>query len=201
MAISRIPLDQIKQCSSCKLELNLSMFYTHKRCKFGRRATCKSCDKDYRIKNKERHSQYSKEYKQKNKELIAQKRKIRHELASEERKLQIKQRCSEYYFENKKHLQEKSKEWVANNRHKMNAIYAKYKAKKIKATPKWANLSRIECYYSVANMLNQEKLDVWEVDHIIPLQGKKVCGLHVHNNLRVITRAENRSKGNSFQVF
>lgn len=41
---------------------------------------------------------------------------------------------------------------------------------------------------------------VWEVDHVVPLQGKNVSGLHVWNNLRVIPRAMNRSKHNRYDV-
>ena len=38
----------------------------------------------------------------------------------------------------------------------------------------------------------------WEVDHIIPLRGKYVSGLHVPNNLQVIPKEENRKKGSNF---
>lgn len=38
-----------------------------------------------------------------------------------------------------------------------------------------------------------------EVDHIIPLRGRLVSGLHVHENLRIIPRTENRKKGNRFE--
>jgi hypothetical protein len=42
---------------------------------------------------------------------------------------------------------------------------------------------------------------IWEIDHIIPLQGKLVSGLHVWNNLRVIPQTENRSKYNNYDIF
>lgn len=75
--------------------------------------------------------------------------------------------------------------------------HAQRRARKLHATPVWANLVAIKCYYQVAAMLTREGLDKWHVDHIVPLQGKKVCGLHVENNLQLLTAKANLSKGNA----
>lgn len=70
---------------------------------------------------------------------------------------------------------------------------AKRRAAKLLRTPKWANLKVIRQFY----------IDCPEgmvVDHIVPLQGKEVCGLHVENNLQYLTKSENSSKGNKLLV-
>ena len=41
----------------------------------------------------------------------------------------------------------------------------------------------------------------WEVDHIIPLKGINVSGLHVHNNVRIVKKRENRLKGKKFSEY
>ena len=40
----------------------------------------------------------------------------------------------------------------------------------------------------------------WHVDHVIPLKGKTVCGLHVWNNFAVIPKVDNLRKGNYYSV-
>ena len=59
------------------------------------------------------------------------------------------------------------------------------------ATPKWANLIEIENIY-------RARKDGEHVDHVIPLNGKNVCGLHVENNLRIIKAKDNLVKKNTF---
>jgi hypothetical protein len=64
------------------------------------------------------------------------------------------------------------------------------------ATPAWADLEVIGRIYTEAAKLSEATGLHHEVDHVIPLQGRNVCGLHVHTNLRITTRIENRRKGN-----
>lgn len=70
------------------------------------------------------------------------------------------------------------------------------RARKLQATPLWANTFFIEEIYHLATLRTKLSGFAWEVDHIVPLQGKRVCGLHVENNLQVIPASKNRSKGN-----
>lgn len=60
------------------------------------------------------------------------------------------------------------------------------------ACSSWADLKVIESIYEEARRIGKV------VDHIIPLKGKNVCGLHVENNLQVMTKAENAAKSNKF---
>jgi hypothetical protein len=66
-------------------------------------------------------------------------------------------------------------------------------------TPSWANKFFISEIYDLAKRRREITGINWDVDHIIPLKGKTVCGLHVETNLRVIPASENRRKWNAFQ--
>lgn len=91
----------------------------------------------------------------------------------------------------KKQSKEYLRKWRRKNKKLATFYTTKYLASKKKRTPSWADLDAIELFY-----LNCP--DGYEVDHIIPLQGKFVSGLHVLENLQYLTKKENRSKGNSF---
>lgn len=73
----------------------------------------------------------------------------------------------------------------------MRAASNKRSAAKLNRTPVWANLDTIREFYMCCP-------DGYQVDHVIPLQGKLVSGLHVPENLQYLTKSENCKKNNKF---
>lgn len=93
-------------------------------------------------------------------------------------------------------------EWREKNAVQYKAYMTLYAVKRhaatLQRTPKWLNkghLLEIESVYKYCSALRRSGLN-FHVDHIIPLQGKEVCGLHVPWNLQVISAKDNLSKGN-----
>lgn len=79
---------------------------------------------------------------------------------------------------------------------------AKRRAQLKNASPKWLNeqqLQEIASFYVLAVELSWLSNDRLEVDHIIPLQGVTVCGLHVPWNLQILPMRLNVSKGNRYE--
>jgi hypothetical protein len=109
---------------------------------------------------------------------------------------------SENYIQWKKENKSKvSSNYIKNNLPKVLANTRKYQAAKRKRLPVWVDkteLERIKCLYQVAGMYNKEKLEKWTVDHKIPLQGETVSGLHVFNNLQLMSSSKNSSKSNNW---
>lgn len=79
--------------------------------------------------------------------------------------------------------------------------YAKKRKETIKkATPKWSNDAEIALIYAKRDQLNDTWKLNFEVDHIVPLHSKKVCGLHCLDNLQLLVKDENKTKNNKTWV-
>ena len=88
---------------------------------------------------------------------------------------------------------QKNKIWRVSNKAAINAHAAKRRSLKLQRTPAWANKTEIAMWYEVAEVLSKTGLQ-FHVDHIVPLQGKEVCGFHSHDNLQILPWHENLKK-------
>lgn len=163
-------LINLKYCNSCTEILDFSKFGTDNVTKTKLSTKCKRCDNNRAMV-----------YRKENKHVYTQ-----------------------YYLKNKEKLMEYAKQYRLNNPTYTKKYYQAHKeeylarvnkrrATKLHATPKWSEDMLIKEFYK-----NRPKN--YHVDHIIPLQGKLVCGLHVLNNLQYLTATDNLSKGNRFEV-
>ncbi len=121
-------------------------------------------------------------------------------LANPEKRKSILKRCKtkykdKYYLTTKAWRQENAERYKATQRAwdqlYGNAKNAKRRALKLRATPAWADLEAIKQFYANCP-------EGYHVDHIIPLKGKNVCGLHVLNNLQYLPAKENLQKSNKY---
>lgn len=174
----------MKICTKCSENKSIECFYKDKSTSDGLRWLCIECDKSRR-----------KTYYEKNSKEICSKAKKYYINNSNK----IINRIKKYTKDNLEKIYVYRKQWGKNNRGKTRSYNAKRHSQKLKATPKWLtkeHFKQIEEIYIKAVKLTEETGIKYEVDHIIPLQGINVCGLHVPWNLQIITSTENRSKRN-----
>ena len=94
-----------------------------------------------------------------------------------------------YHKQNKDRLNKYVAQWKKDN-WSTYKIYLTFRKKRIRiATPKWVDILKLQEIY-----INCPK--GYHVDHIVPLNGKNVCGLHVPWNLQYLPAIENLRKGN-----
>lgn len=103
----------------------------------------------------------------------------------------ISARAAQYYLRNKDIADLRMRAWREKNKKKQTAYYRAYNLAKMTRVPTWSETKSIRKFYA-------ECPDGFEVDHIIPLFGKLVSGLHVLRNLQYLTASENSKKSNKF---
>ena len=163
----------MKYCYKCKTTKELDLFGKNKSRKDGLSDECKDCkrqqDRDYTARHRK----------------------------------EARKRASDWYYSNKDKVKEKrsiyNSNWKRLNKDKNCAYSNRYRARKINATPSWLTEiqhSQIEAFYWLAKLQTELTDDCFHVDHIVPLKGKTVCGLHVPWNLQVLAAKDNLSKSN-----
>lgn len=182
----------MKICNKCNETKDVTSFYRKKCSKDGFQPHCKTCDnarndlrrltpeykanrKIWETTNKDQIAQYKKEY------------------------------CAKYFLEHREDYLRRNRQWRAKNhekaksdernrfqkpsrkiKHKINQAFRR--ARKLSAT--------IPGYEQQIAEIYQNCPVGYHVDHIVPLRGKEVCGLHVPWNLQYLPALENIRKGN-----
>jgi hypothetical protein len=165
----------MKTCFKCKLLKDFSAFYPEKGNASGYASYCKECNSKY----------------------------IKQRQSNKVTKAKDSAKKKQWYLKNRQRNIANTQLWIENNRARSNATKKKYGAAKINRTPTWlsaVDFERIETQYKLAEILTKLHNEPWHVDHVIPLQGKLVSGLHVPSNLQVIRGRDNCSKNNTFLI-
>lgn len=186
----------MKTCSKCGEKKSLAEFHRDGRAKDGLYCYCKPCAVAkacaWQKANPEKVNEKNRRWYQENPERVkAIKKKL-----DPERVRRYKQAWVERNWE--QHV-EATKRWRKANPDKVRELTMRRIADKLRRTPRWLtedHRAEIQAKYELAAKLSSRIGIQYHVDHIYPLRGKLVSGLHVPWNLRVITAKENVRKHN-----
>ncbi len=159
----------MKTCAKCSVSKSPSGFNKNKARKDGLSGYCRECMQKIILAYKQKHRE------------------------------KIRKQGLEYYYANTEAFKVRKKLWRESYPEKHNAIEARRRANKLQATPPWLSSehhAEMALCYEEAFALKLYTGQEYHVDHVVPLQGKNVCGLHVPWNLQVILARDNLSKGN-----
>lgn len=183
----------------CKQMKPLEDFHKNNQQKDGRHPYCKPCKtirtkpqrkaKYDRLKDDADHQTKQKIWRDKGKKNHAAKSKIWYATQGG------KEKRATYYQEHKEKLDRINRDFIKANPEKRK-LYARRmlpQHRRVRqATRPWTETEAIRDFYDNAP-------PGYQVDHIIPLAGKYVCGLHVLGNLQYLTISENARKGNRYE--
>ena len=148
------------------------------------RAANKDKVKEQKARHRERNPNAAKEYRERTKERAAETR-------------------LEWQRANSEKVKEHCKQWRDKYPEKNLAKAIRYRASRDNRTVSWdKELTDLVVQEASHKCFLMQKLTgyAWHVDHVIPLNGKSVSGLHVWNNLAVIPASQNMSKSNRYTM-
>lgn len=212
-----------KQCSKCHEDKPLEDFKKSRRTNGGRYSQCKKCVNAYEAKRRKSQKHVVVSEKKcsgcggiKSKNDFHNHSGNRDGLATKCKEC-VSEQHRDWYGKNTDRKRKSASTWASLNigkkRHndrlwqiknpKKVSEYSKSRAlTRRNATPKWLtkkHIEQVEYLYWLASDLTKICGEPYEVDHIIPLRGKNVCGLHVPWNLQILPRDLNRKKGSSYE--
>lgn len=174
----------MRTCRTCAQEKPIVEYQAHSTYKDGISTQCKACVSKYRkairASNIERDRNYSRKYKAKNKKTILQ-------------------RSREYVKANPEKRKATMKAYRQANPEKDAESVRRRQASKLLRTPKWltsTDLWMMREAYHIAKVRTKIFGFSWHVDHVLPLRGDVVSGLHTPYNLQVIPAKINLIKAN-----
>lgn len=198
----------MKTCSKCKVEKELSEFNKSKTREDGLRWSCRSCDKNYSLVNKEYYKQYRKQY-----------------------YLDNKEKAKQYHLDNKDKIAKINKQWYLDNREKVNekvrnrkqtdlffklkcnirnSIYIQMKKQGYSKTSKTQQILGCDFETFKAHLekqftkgMNWNNQGEWHLDHIYPVSLAKdeahLIELNHYTNFQPLWAIDNLKKGNKIQ--
>lgn len=180
-------------------------YFTGKPCKRGHIAkrvastsNCCECMREDHFKyypaHKDKYLRVIKRWSQDNKTAVAEASQRYREVNPEEASAASKR----WYDANRERKLRENKLWRRLNKAVVQQYGAKRRAQVRQAMPVWADIEDIVAVYRESVLLTQQTGVEHHVDHIVPLCGENVCGLHVSWNLRAIPGVDNMRKGNRF---
>jgi hypothetical protein len=104
----------------------------------------------------------------------------------------------EYSRKYRERYPEYDRNYQRENPGNTNAKQAQRRARSKERTPAWVDRAALKEFYRVAQELRKATGIMYHVDHVIPLQHDLVCGLHVPENLQLLSETLNRMKNNRF---
>jgi 5-methylcytosine-specific restriction endonuclease McrA len=182
-------------CKKARLR-GLKFYFTGKPCKQGHLETrrvinssCLICERDSSREYARAHAEQQRERSKTYYHAYPEESKRKHRIWVEKNRERNRANNRRWEINNPDQKKELNRKWKRENLSLVKADNAKSRAAKLRTTPPWADWNALKHIY--INCPNG-----YHVDHIVPLRGKGVCGLHVPWNLQYLTPEQNNHKGN-----
>jgi hypothetical protein len=153
------------------------------------------------IQNSETYKKNAEDWRKNNPEIYAERNK--NYFSREDVKQKMRETTKQWVAANPERKRQMDLEFKENNKALVTSYKAKRRATLRQAMPSWLTqdqILQIRAIYAEAKRLSDETGIPHDVDHIVPLAGKIVSGLHVPWNLRAIPKIENNRRPRIYQI-